>query len=74
MLSFNAKNFKKIPFLRLLIALIAGILVQQNFQLSITPVVFTTIILVILFFVHKALVKSNEYVFRWLNGSLILSI
>ena len=74
MLSFNAKAFKKIPFLRLLIALIAGILIQQHCQFEKIFIAAMLAGFIIIYIGYSILIKNKKYGWRWMDGLLLLII
>ena len=74
MLSFNAKAFKKIPFLRLLIVLIAGIITQQYCQFEKIFIMTALAGFVVIYIGYTVLIKNKEYGLRWVNGALLSTI
>ncbi len=66
--------FKKIPFLRPLIALVAGIVLEDHLYLDIHVLAWLFIIIAAFIFLFEFLSEAARYSLRWLKGILILAI
>ncbi|MEP6682936.1 MAG: ComEC/Rec2 family competence protein [Parafilimonas sp.] len=63
---------KKIPFLRLTIALITGIIFQWYLQVTVLAIVIYAITVLILLIVFQILPESKKFLFAWMRGILFL--
>ncbi|MEO8712847.1 MAG: ComEC/Rec2 family competence protein, partial [Parafilimonas sp.] len=64
-----AKNF---PFLRLVFALTAGIIMQWYFGISIKEIILFTVIVFVLIIAFYTLSSSKKFILGWLRGIFIL--
>ncbi|HEY5371114.1 MAG TPA: ComEC/Rec2 family competence protein [Hanamia sp.] len=69
--SYHIFIWKKAPFVRLLLPLIAGIIFEYYFNIKISTIIFSVIILPILMLVFFFLKESKRFSFRWLQGILM---
>src|SRR5437763_11047976 len=67
-----ALPLKPFPFLRLVIALIAGIILQWYSKTSLKSIIIFTCCLIIFILVFKLFPLSKKFVLRWINGLIIL--
>ncbi len=65
-------SLKKYPFIRLLAPLIAGIILQWYLQFSFTAVIVCAAIALALFILFQFLSSAKKYVWRWVQGFLIM--
>lgn len=66
-------NLKKAPFVRLLIALIAGILLKFYLSFSATAIIITPVVVIVLFIACLLLPQALRYTLRHIQGLLILA-
>src|SRR5689334_15159989 len=72
-MSFTAtQTFKKYPFARLLVCLIAGIILQWSVQLSIQFIITVAIIISVLLIAFSFLPLQKKFSFRWLQGAFVM--
>lgn len=65
-------TYKKSPFIRLLVPLIAGILLQWYLQLESALLISTSIFLSIIYIAYSLLPKHIKFVLRWMQGCCII--
>ncbi len=69
--SYDIFIWKKAPFLRLLIPVMAGILLQFYFQTPVSTIIFFAIVLAVLLYVFSFLPQSMQFRFKPVRGILI---
>lgn len=65
-------TFKKFPFVRLLLSLIAGILFEWYLQIELLFLVFALVVPVFFLLAYRFLPLSAKFLLRWLQGVFIL--
>ncbi|MBV9963126.1 MAG: ComEC family competence protein [Parafilimonas sp.] len=68
----TAVPVRSLPFLRLVIALISGIIVQWYSRLSLGPILIITCFTIISALVFRLLPLSKKFILSWFSGFLIL--
>lgn len=63
--------WKKAPFLRLLVPLIVGIILEYYFNIPIRTIIYSGIISLILLFAFTFLTESKRFALRWIHGIMI---
>ena len=72
-MNFTApQTFKKYPFARLLLSLVAGIILQWYIQLSLQFILAIAIIISVFLIAFSFLPLQKKFSFRWLQGVLIM--
>jgi competence protein ComEC len=69
--SYQIFIWKKAPFLRLLVPLIVGILLEYYFNIKIRTIIYSGIISLILLFAFAFLTESKRFALRWIHGIMI---
>ena len=69
--SYHIFIWKKAPFLRLLVPLIVGILLEYYFNIKIRTIIYSGIISLILLFAFAFLTESKRFALRWIHGIMI---
>ena len=67
-------QLKILPFLRLLIALCAGIAAQWYFNIPLLPIVIALCIVALLLIVFNSLSLSKKFILGWFRGLLFLTL
>ena len=65
-------TLKKYPFVRLLIPLVAGIVLQWYLQFSIFPIIVLAITNLVLLLLYYFLSFKKKYALHWLQGGCIM--
>lgn len=63
---------KKYPFIKLLLPLLVGILLQWYLQFDITSLLFTSAFFVLILLIFAFLSVAKKFTLRWLHGCIIL--
>lgn len=66
--NFNQPSYKKIPILRLLIAIIVGILIQYHLKIKTTPFIVSGIGGIVLLMIYQFFSLNQKFKFSWLSG------
>ena len=69
--SYHIFIWKKAPFVRLLLPLIVGIILEYYFNIKISTIIFAGIIFLLSIPAFSFLAESKRFVFRWIQGILI---
>src|SRR6185437_3653875 len=69
--SYHIFLWKKAPFLRLLVPVIAGILIEYYFKVKIPVTIAIGLLSITLLFVFSFFREAARYSFRWLQGVMI---
>jgi len=70
----NLIIIKKIPFVRLFLFFIAGVIIEWYLQIALQLLLYALIIPTLYLIVHLVLPFSLKFTFRWLNGGCILFV
>jgi len=70
----NLIIIKKIPFVRLFLFFIAGVIIEWYLQIALQLLLYALIIPTLYLIVHLVLPLSLKFTFRWLNGVCILLV
>lgn len=68
----NLISYKKFPFSRLLLSLVAGILIEWSLQINLSLLLFALIVLVLCLLFYSFLPLSKKFILRWLQGVAIM--
>ena len=69
--SYHIFLWKKAPFLRLLLPVIAGIIVEYYFKVKIPAIVFIGLLSITFLFAFSFLREATRYSFRWIQGLML---
>jgi len=72
MTSAQLYSLKKYPFIRLLLPLIAGIVLQWHLQIELLYILFISIVTISLLFIFIFLPVAKKFSLRWLQGCFII--
>jgi competence protein ComEC len=74
MTSTQLSSLKKYPFIRLLLPLIAGIILQWYFQIELLYILLVSIAAISLLFIFIFLPVAKKFSLRWLQGYFIMIV
>ena len=72
--TYEKISLKSFPFIRLVVALTIGIIIQWYWQVSLKKIIVLASLIIILILVFSFLSASKKFVFNWLRGIIILAV